>query len=194
MSELGGQIHLARRVPGKTEFNEMLRYFLRQIESAKVDVRLGVRATPDDLAAEASTRSSIATGILPRKPDIEGIDHPSVVSYLDVLLGRVEVGQRVAIIGTGGIGYDVAEFLTHADHGETAIDHFLNEYGVDTTISAPGGLKPAQPTIAATGHAVPAPAIAAGGRLGVSTGWILRNRLRGRGVNGCRGRQLRKDR
>ena len=143
--ELGGQIHLARRVPGKTEFNEMLRYFRRQIESAKVDVRLGVHATPDDLAAEAFDKIVIATGILPRKPDIDGIDHPSVVSYLDVLLGRVEVGRRVAIIGTGGIGYDVAEFLTHVDHGENTITHFLSEYGVDPTISAPGGLKPPQP-------------------------------------------------
>jgi 2,4-dienoyl-CoA reductase (NADPH2) len=192
-SELGGQIHLARRVPGKTEFNEMLRYFLRQIESAKVDVRLGVRATPDDLATEAFDKIVIATGILPRKPDIDGIDHPSVVSYLDVLLGRVEVGRRVAIIGTGGIGYDVAEFLTHAGHGETTIESFLSEYGVDPTISAPGGLKPAQPapsprqvTLFQRGQSRP------GGRLGVSTGWILRNRLRGRGVNAVAGVAYRK--
>jgi len=181
--ELGGQIHLARRVPGKTEFNEMLRYFLRQIANAKVDVRLGVRATAGELAAGSFDKIVIATGILPRKPDIEGIDHPSVVSYLDVLLGRVEVGQRVAIIGTGGIGYDVAEFLTHADHGENAIADFLNEYGVDTTIAAPGGLKPAQPTksprhVTLFQRRQSRP----GERLGVSTGWILRNRLRGRGV------------
>ena len=181
--ELGGQIHLARRVPGKTEFDEMLRYFVRQIENAKVDVRLGVRATADDLAAGKFDKIVIATGILPRKPDIEGIDHPSVVSYLDVLLGRTKIGQRVAIIGTGGIGYDVAEFLTHADHDENAIDHFLNEYGVDTSISAPGGLKPAQPaksprqvTLFQRRQSRP------GERLGVSTGWILRNRLRSRGV------------
>jgi 2,4-dienoyl-CoA reductase (NADPH2) len=181
--ELGGQIHLARRVPGKTEFDGMLRYFVRQIENAKVDVRLGVRATADDLAAGKFDKIVIATGILPRKPDIEGIDHPSVVSYLDVLLGRTKIGQRVAIIGTGGIGYDVAEFLTHADHDENAIDHFLNEYGVDTSISAPGGLMPAQPaksprqvTLFQRRQSRP------GERLGVSTGWILRNRLRSRGV------------
>jgi 2,4-dienoyl-CoA reductase (NADPH2) len=186
--ELGGQIHLARRVPGKTEFNEMLRYFMRQIESAKVDVRLGVRATADGLAADSFDKIVIATGILPRKPDIEGIDHQSVVSYLDVLLRRVEVGQRVAIIGTGGIGYDVAEFLTHADHGDDAITHFLNEYGVDTSISAPGGLKAAQPTksprqVTLFQRHQSRP----GERLGVSTGWILRNRLRGRGVNAVAG-------
>ena len=161
--ELGGQFNWPARVPGKTEFNEMLRYFMRQIESAKVDVRLGVRATPDDLATEAFDKIVIATGILPRKPDIDGIDHPSVVSYLDVLLGRVEVGRRVAIIGTGGIGYDVAEFLTHAGHGETAIEHFLSEYGVDThDLRTRWPEAGAACAIAATGHAVPARAVAAG--------------------------------
>jgi 2,4-dienoyl-CoA reductase (NADPH2) len=186
--ELGGQIHLARRVPGKTEFNEMLRYFMRQIEAANVDVRLGVRATVDDLAADDFDKIVIATGILPRKPDIEGIDHPSVVSYLDVLLGRAKVGQRVAIIGTGGIGYDVAEFLTHVDHGDDSVAHFLNEYGVDTSIAAPGGLKQAQPTrsprqVTLFQRRQSRP----GERLGVSTGWILRNRLRGRGVTAIAG-------
>jgi 2,4-dienoyl-CoA reductase (NADPH2) len=186
--ELGGQIHLARRVPGKTEFNEMLRYFTRQIENAHVDVRLGIRATADDLTAGKFDKIVIAAGILPRKPDIEGIDHPSVVSYLDILLGRVKVGQRVAIIGTGGIGYDVAEFLSHVDHDENAIDHFLNEYGVDTSISAPGGLKPARPaksprqvTLFQRRQSRP------GERLGVSTGWILRNRLRSRSVGAVAG-------
>jgi 2,4-dienoyl-CoA reductase (NADPH2) len=181
--ELGGQIHLARRVPGKTEFNEMLRYFMRQIVNTKVDVRLGTRATADDLAAGAFDKIVIATGILPRKPEIEGIDHPSVVSYLDVLLGRAKIGRRVAVIGTGGIGYDVAEFLTHVDHGEDAIADFLDEYGVDTSISVPGGLKPArlaksprQVTLFQRRQSRP------GERLGVSTGWILRNRLRSRGV------------
>jgi 2,4-dienoyl-CoA reductase (NADPH2) len=181
--ELGGQIHLARRVPGKTEFNEMLRYFVRQIERANVDVRLGIRATAEDLAAGNFEKIVIATGILPRKPDIAGIDHPSVLSYLDVLLGRVKVGQRVAIIGMGGIGYDVAEFLSHVDHDDNAIDRFLSEYGVDTAISVPGGLKAAQPvksprevTLFQRRQSRP------GERLGISTGWILRNRLRSRGV------------
>jgi 2,4-dienoyl-CoA reductase (NADPH2) len=186
--QLGGQIHLARRVPGKTEFNEMLRYFIQQIERAKVDVRLGVRATADDFSSEGFDSIVIATGILPRKPGIDGIDHPSVVSYLDVLLGHVETGERVAIIGTGGIGYDVAEFLTHVDHGEDAVAHFLDEYGVDTSISIPGGLKTPQPakpqrqvTLFQRRQSRP------GDRLGVSTGWILRNRLRNRGVTAIAG-------
>jgi 2,4-dienoyl-CoA reductase (NADPH2) len=182
-SELGGQIHLARRVPGKTEFNEMLRYFVGQIEHAKVDVRLGMRATSDILAHENFDHIIIATGIMPRKPDIDGIDHPSVVSYLDVLLGRAKVGQRVAIIGTGGIGYDVAEFLTQVETDGDAVKGFLSEYGVDPTIASPGGLKPASPaksprqvTLFQRRQSRP------GDRLGVSTGWILRNRLRSRGV------------
>lgn len=187
-SQLGGQIHLARRVPGKTEFNEMLRYFIRRIEKTKVDVRLGVRATSEGLSREGFDEIIVATGILPRTPDIEGIDHPNVLSYMDVLLGRAIVGKRVAIIGAGGIGYDVAEFLTHADSDEDSIDHFLNEYGVDRTISSPGGLKPARPspsprqvTLFQRRQSRP------GDRLGVSTGWILRNRLRDRGVSAVAG-------
>jgi 2,4-dienoyl-CoA reductase (NADPH2) len=182
-SELGGQIHLARRVPGKAEFNEMLRYFTRQIEQMKVDVRLGTRATGEGLSAEGFDEIVVATGITPRTPEIEGIDHPSVLSYADVILGRVKAGKRVAIIGTGGIGYDVAELLTHRDSGEDPIAHFLNEYGVDPAISSPGGLKKPEPsssprevTLFQRRQSRP------GSRLGVSTGWILRNRLRGRGV------------
>jgi 2,4-dienoyl-CoA reductase (NADPH2) len=187
-SQLGGQIHLARRVPGKTEFNEMLRYFVRQIERAEVDVRLGVRATSEALMRETFDHIVIATGILPRQPEIEGLDHPSVLSYLDVLLGRVGVGRRVAIIGTGGIGYDVAEYLTHAETGEDPVEQFLSEYGVDSSISLPGGLKPARPaksprevTLFQRRQSRP------GERLGVSTGWILRNRLRNRGVTAIAG-------
>jgi 2,4-dienoyl-CoA reductase (NADPH2) len=186
--ELGGQIHLARRVPGKTEFNEMLRYFTRQIEQAKVDVRLGVRATGDDLAREGFDQIVVATGILPRTPDIDGINHPSVLSYTDVILGRAKVGKRVAIIGTGGIGYDVAEFLTHSESDEDPVEHFLNEYGVDRTISSAGGLKkpqspnpPREVTLFQRRQSRP------GDRLGVSTGWILRNRLRDRGVTAIAG-------
>ena len=187
-SELGGQIHLARRIPGKTEFNEMLRYFIRQIELTKVDVRLGIRATGDALLRENFDEIVVAAGIMPRTPEIEGLDHPSVLSYTDVILERAKVGKRVAIIGTGGIGYDVAEFLTHSESGEDPVDHFLDEYGVDRTISSCGGLKkpkpprsPRQVTLFQRRQSRP------GERLGVSTGWILRNRLRSRGVNAIAG-------
>ncbi|WP_024577638.1 MULTISPECIES: NADPH-dependent 2,4-dienoyl-CoA reductase [unclassified Afipia] len=182
-AELGGQIHLARRVPGKTEFNEMLRYFTRQIEQANVDVRLSVRATADDLAREGFDEIVVATGIIPRTPDIPGIEHPSVLSYADVIFGRAEVGKRVAVIGTGGIGYDVAELLTHSDTHQDPIEHFLDEYGVDPMITSPGGLRkpratksPREVTLLQRRQSRP------GDRLGVSTGWILRNRLRSRGV------------
>jgi 2,4-dienoyl-CoA reductase (NADPH2) len=182
-AELGGQIHLARRVPGKTEFNEMLRYYTRQIKKTNVDVRLGTRATAEALSSEGFDHIVVATGIIPRRPEIEGIDHPSVLSYVDVLLGRARAGKTVAIIGTGGIGYDVAEFLTHDHSDEDPIGHFLREYGVDKTIASPGGLttpkppvSPRQVTLFQRRQSRP------GERLGVSTGWILRNRLRSRGV------------
>jgi 2,4-dienoyl-CoA reductase (NADPH2) len=181
--QLGGQIHLARRIPGKTEFNEMLRYFIHQIEMSRVEVRLGVRATAERLLAEGFDQIVIATGIVPRTPDIDGVDHRSVLSYTDVILGRAKVGERVAIIGTGGIGYDVAEYLTHNEISGDPIAHFLGEYGVDRSISSRGGLTKAMPspsprqvTLFQRRQSRP------GERLGVSTGWILRNRLRGRGV------------
>ncbi len=181
--ELGGQIDLARRIPAKAEFNEMLRYFRRQVEVLKVEVRLGVRATADELAHENFDQVVIATGIVPRKPAIEGIDRPSVVSYSDVILGRVNVGRRVAIIGAGGIGHDVAEFLTHSETVDDPVQSFLDEYGVDPSISSRGGLKPPlrlssprQVTLFQRHRERP------GSRLGVSTGWILRSRLREKGV------------
>jgi 2,4-dienoyl-CoA reductase (NADPH2) len=125
----------------------------------------------------------IATGIVPRKPVIAGIDRPSVVSYSDVILGRVNVGRRVAIIGAGGIGHDVAELLTHSETGDDPVQSFLDEYGVDPSISSRGGLKPPLPptsprqvTLFQRHRERPA------SRLGVSTGWILRNRLREKGV------------
>lgn len=187
-TELGGQIHLARRVPGKTEFNEMLRYFSRQIERNEVDVRLGTRATADLLAAEGFDHIVIATGILPRHPDIEGIDHPSVLRYIDVLLDRVSVGRRVAIIGAGGIGYDVAEFLTHDHSTEDPVEHFLKEYGVDPTIATPGGLREPQPSRSPREVTLFQRRPSRPGKgLGVSTGWILRNRLLGRGAGAVAG-------
>jgi 2,4-dienoyl-CoA reductase (NADPH2) len=182
-NELGGQIHLARRIPTKGEFDEMLRHFTRQIERLKVEVRLGVRATVDELVRGRFDDVVVATGITARRPSIEGIDRPNVVGYADVILGRVEVGRRVAIIGTGGIGHDVAEFLTHNESHADPVQAFLDEYGVDPAISSRGGLKPPLPpssprqvTLFQRRRERP------GSRLGVSTGWILRNHLRAKGV------------
>jgi 2,4-dienoyl-CoA reductase (NADPH2) len=139
-SELGGQFRLAMRIPGKEEFAEALRYFGRRLEVLGVDVRLGTTATATMLAPFDEV--VVATGVEPRMPAIPGIDHPSVVSYADLLNGSVVAGGRVAVIGAGGIGVDVAHFLTH-DPTETTAD-WLAHWGVGDPALHPGGLAPAK--------------------------------------------------
>jgi 2,4-dienoyl-CoA reductase (NADPH2) len=118
-TEIGGQLNMAKVIPGKEEFHEMLRYFTRQIELKKVNVHLNTRVTADELIAEAYDGVIVATGVVPRDPKIEGQEHPKVISYIDVLRGQKPVGKRVAIIGAGGIGFDVAEFLIQDGHSPT---------------------------------------------------------------------------
>ncbi len=180
---LGGQVNFARMVPGKNEFNEMLRYFRTRIGELGVGLHLGHRASAAELASAGYDRIVIATGVVPRTPDIEGIDHPMVASYIDVLSGRRTMGQRVAVIGAGGIGFDVAEYLVgHASATEDTAE-FLKDWGVDATLQSAGGLTtPAAPqkgrqvTILQRREGRP------GGTLGKSTGWILKARLRRAGV------------
>ena len=124
-SQLGGQFLMARQIPGKSEFNETIRYFSEQLKLLDVELRLSTMPESRDLAAFDEV--VIATGVKPRSLTIEGADRPEVVSYVDVLQGRVEVGERVAIIGAGGIGFDVADFLTHDADG----DDFMSAWGVD---------------------------------------------------------------
>jgi 2,4-dienoyl-CoA reductase (NADPH2) len=189
-SELGGQLNIARRIPGKEqEFNELLRYFRRRLDKSGVEVRLNTRADAAALAAGGFAQVVIATGITPRLPDIPGITHPKVLGYADVILGRVQVGASVAVIGMGGIAHDVAELLTSAGGHDDSIEHFLATWGVDPQITERGGLKAPVPETAARsvtlmqrGTAKP------GSRLGKSTGWIHRTRLTRRGVKtltGC---------
>ena len=151
-SEIGGQFNLARRIPGKEEFAETLRYFDRRLAALGVERRLGTRAGLADVRdADAVI---LATGIVPRQPAIEGLAHPSVASYVDIIEGRRTAGRNVAIIGAGGIGFDVAEFLTHAGaedgHASAgalhdgAIEAFRDEWGIDAAYSDRGGLKAAQ--------------------------------------------------
>ncbi|GIX35191.1 MAG: NADPH-dependent 2,4-dienoyl-CoA reductase [Lysobacteraceae bacterium] len=175
---IGGQFNLARRIPGKEEFNETLRYFGRQIERTGVDLRLGVRATAGDLME--FDEIVLATGIRPRTPAIEGIDHPKVCSYIDVLTGARRVGRRVALIGAGGIGFDVAEFLVHEGPSPSLEpSRWMQEWGVDPAFEAPGGLAPPRPE-------PPAREVwllqrspgRPGARLGKTTGWIHRAALR----------------
>jgi len=141
-SQIGGQFNIAKTVPGKEEFYETLRYFGKQIELTGVKLNLNTRVTADELKAAGFHEVVLATGIVPRTPPVPGIDHPKVMSYLDVLRDRKPVGKKVAIIGAGGIGFDVAEFLTH--EGESAslnTAKFNQEWGIDTSYATAGGLK-----------------------------------------------------
>ncbi|MEV8015977.1 NADPH-dependent 2,4-dienoyl-CoA reductase [Streptomyces sp. NPDC086554] len=183
-SEIGGQLNVARKVPGKEEFDETLRYFRTQLELHGVDVKLDTRATAKDLADAAYDEVVVATGVSPRTPEIPGVDHPSVVGYLDVLRDNVHVGERVAIIGAGGIGFDVAEFLT--DGGEKAsLDPatYFRQWGVDMDYKDRGGLtKPERPTPPRSVHLLQRKTSKVGQGLGKTTGWIHRTELRHRGV------------
>ncbi|NIJ68012.1 NADPH-dependent 2,4-dienoyl-CoA reductase [Xanthomonas sp. 60] len=181
-AEIGGQFNVAKRIPGKEEFHETLRYFGHQLREHGVDVRLG---TPADAATLAGFDDVIlATGILPRAVTFAGAEHPKVVSYLDVLQGRVHVGERAAIIGAGGIGFDVGEFLSHTGPSPSLDpQQWMAEWGVDPTFEGRGAL--ARPAV------VPSPRQLwllqrspgkPGARLGKTTGWIHRATLKAKGV------------
>ncbi|MGV2919465.1 oxidoreductase [Streptomyces alfalfae] len=182
--EIGGQLNVARRVPGKEEFDETLRYFRTQLDLRGVDVRLNTVVTADELAAAPYDEVVVATGVTPRVPEIPGIDHPSVVSYLDVLRDGASVGERVAIVGAGGIGFDVAEYLT--DGGEKAsLDPatYFRQWGVDMDYRERGGLtEPERPAPPRTVHLLQRKTSKVGKGLGKTTGWIHRTELRHRGV------------
>lgn len=185
---LGGQLNLARRVPGKQEFDELLRYFHRQLALSNVEVVMGRRADPAVLKLGGFDHVVVATGTVPRRPEIEGIDSTKVVSYIDVLTGRVKVGARAAVIGTGGIGHDIAEFLSDGDRRAGTVEDFYEEWGVDTAMTDPGGAKaPARHHSAREITLFQRSPGRVGDRLGKSTGWIVRNRLRARGVRSVAG-------
>ncbi|MFB8121083.1 FAD-dependent oxidoreductase [Streptomyces sp. NPDC055962] len=181
--EIGGQLNVARRVPGKEEFDETLRYFRTRLAEEGVELRLGTRATA--AALDGFDEVVLATGVEPRVPAIPGVGHPSVVSYLDVLRDGAPVGERVAVVGAGGIGFDVAEFLT--DGGDAASldpEVFFRQWGVDTEYADRGGLRaPERPKAPRTVHLVQRRTTKVGAGLGKTTGWIHRTELRHRGVN-----------
>ncbi|MFI2312666.1 2,4-dienoyl-CoA reductase [Streptomyces sp. CB00072] len=180
--EIGGQLNVARRVPGKEEFDETLRYFRTRLAELDVEVRLSTRADTGTL--DGYDEIVLATGVEPRTPAIPGTDRPNVVSYLDVLRDGAPVGGRVAIVGAGGIGFDVAEFLT--DGGDAAsldADTFFRQWGVDTSYAERGGLRaPERPKSPRTVHLVQRRTTKVGAGLGKTTGWIHRTELRHRGV------------
>ncbi len=195
-ARIGGQLDLAVRIPGKSEFRETLRYFENRLHAASVDLRLGREAALADLLQFDAV--VIASGVRPRPADFEGADHPRIMGYLDVLTGTRQPGRRVAIVGGGGIAFDVAEFLTHAgDEESTDIAAYFSAWGIDPSGESPGGLLPGRPAPPPTTRSVamlqrrPGKP---GGRLGKTTGWALKMRLEARGVEMLGGvRYLRAD-
>lgn len=181
---VGGQFDLARRVPGKEEYAETVRYFTTELAEAGVEVRLGHRVGVSDIAATSYDEVVVATGITPRAVQIEGFDHPKVVSYLDVLQGHAAPGQTVAIIGAGGIGFDVAEFITQdGPPSSQDVEAFYRHWGVDPDHESSGGLSvstagPASRTV----YLLQRKKSKVGAGLGLTTGWIHRAELASRGV------------
>lgn len=189
---IGGQFNLARKIPGKEEFVETLRYYSVQLARLGVDVRLNNAVDNRFLNGSDFDEVIIATGIKPRIPAIEGIDHPMVASYIDVINGTVPAGERVAIIGAGGIGFDVAELLSHSGPAPSLdIPTFMHDWGVDMSLQARGGIE------GVAAEPPPSPrelylcqrkSEGLGKNLGKTTGWIHRLGLVKRGVKmlaGC---------
>ena len=195
--EIGGQFNIAKQIPGKEEFYETLRYFKRQLELTGVTLELGKPVAAEDLTGGDFDEVVLATGITPRTPDIEGVDHPRVLNYLDVLKDKVPVGKRVAIIGAGGICFDVAEYLTHGEESpSTDIAEFMREWGVDMSLEARGGIEGVQAVVPPSPRQVSLlqrKASKVGGGLGKTTGWIHRLGLEKKGVQmlpGCDYRRI----
>ena len=190
--KIGGQFNLAKQIPGKEEFYETLRYYARQLEILGVTIKLGHRVSVDELNSSEFDEVILATGIVPRIPDIDGINHASVLSYVDVLNGKAKVGERVAIIGAGGIGFDVAEYLSHAGESTSQnIPAFMQEWGIDMQLKSRGGIEGMQGSVAPSARTVyllQRKSEGLGKNLGKTTGWIHRIGLMRRGVkmlSGC---------
>ncbi|HTL13299.1 MAG TPA: FAD-dependent oxidoreductase, partial [Bdellovibrionota bacterium] len=185
-AQIGGQFNLAKRVPGKEEFEETLRYFRKRLEITGVQVRLNQRAKADDL--KGFDHVVLATGVLPRKPRIPGMDHAKTVFYADVLTGKKVIGNRVAIMGAGGIGFDVAEFLLHGHGASPSLDipAFLKEWGVDRRAEARGAVEGVKAEPAAPPrqvYLVQRKTTPHGKGLGKTTGWIHRAQLKMKNVS-----------
>ncbi|PLR36264.1 NADPH-dependent 2,4-dienoyl-CoA reductase [Chimaeribacter californicus] len=182
--EIGGQFNLARLIPGKEEFSQTLRYYRTQLALLGVVQRLGQRVDAPDLAGFDEV--ILATGVEPRTPAIPGIDHPKVLSYLAVLRDKVDVGPRVAIIGAGGIGFDVAEYLSQRSPAASLSSaQFCREWGVDRTLAQPGGLMPHGGVAERSARQIfllQRKASKVGSGLARTTGWIHRAELMQRGV------------
>jgi 2,4-dienoyl-CoA reductase (NADPH2) len=192
--EIGGQFNIAKQVPGKEEFYETLRYFGKQIALTGVNLKLNTRVSAQDLINGQFTQVVLATGVTPRTPPIEGINHPKVMGYLDVLRDKRPVGNTVALIGAGGIGFDTAEYLLHEGTSPSQdAAKFFAEWGVDTAYATRGGLTAAH--IEASPRKVyllQRKASKVGDGLGKTTGWIHRTSLKNRHVEMLAGVTYRK--
>ena len=193
-AEIGGQFNLAKQIPGKEEFHETIRYFNRQIQLRGIDLRLNTMATAELLAAEAYAEVVLATGVTPRIPELDGVDHPSVLNYVEVLREKKTVGTRVAILGAGGIGFDVAEYITaHGTSATLVPEKFYKEWGIDTDYAGPGGITdpdPQRPDRRVSLFQRKDSKVGAG--LGKTTGWIHRTTLKAKGVHMVPGVEYRK--
>lgn len=183
-AEIGGQFNIAKQIPGKEEFYETLRYYRRMIDVTGVTLKLNHFVTADDLLSFDEV--ILASGIEPRTPPIDGIDHPKVLTYLDVLRDKTPVGQRVAIIGSGGIGFDTAMYLSQPGEPTSQnIAEFCVEWGIDTSLQQAGGLRPEGPQLSRSPRQIvmlQRKASKPGQGLGKTTGWIHRATLLSRGV------------
>ena len=183
-AEIGGQFNIAKQIPGKEEFYETLRYYRRMIAVTGVDLRLNTPVTAGSLASYDET--ILACGIVPRIPEIAGVDHPKVLTYLDVLRDKAPVGEKVAIVGCGGIGFDTAIYLSQPGEATSQnIAEFCVEWGIDTSLNQPGGLRPEGPQLPGSPRQIvmlQRKASKPGEGLGKTTGWIHRATLLARGV------------
>ncbi len=193
-SEIGGQFNIAKKVPGKEEFYETLRYFDRQLALRGVKVSLNTRVTADALKVGGFDEVVLATGVTPRTPDIDGVNHPKVMSYLAVLRDNKPVGKSVAVIGAGGIGFDVSEYLTHSGTSPSVdAPKFFAEWGIDTGYAQAGGIQPAQVHASPRKvHLLQRKESKVGDQLGKTTGWIHRTSLKAKRVGMTPGVQYEK--
>lgn len=185
-NEVGGQFNIAKQIPGKEEFYETIRYFKKQLELHNVTVKLNTRVTADDFVRENFDEIIIATGIKPRMPKIKGIEHAKVLNYLDVLKLKKPVGKRVAVIGAGGIGFDVSEYLAHEGESTSQnVDAWLKEWGIDKTLKSRSGIEGVVAEIEPSPREIfmfKRSKGKFGGNLGKTTGWIHRSTLKKRKV------------
>jgi 2,4-dienoyl-CoA reductase (NADPH2) len=182
--KIGGQFDIARRIPGKEEFDESIRYFRRKIDVTGVTLHLEKRVTAEELIAGKYDSVILATGVRPRIPNIPGIDHPMVLSYAELVKQEKPVGKKVAVIGAGGIGYDVSEYLTVEGHPTLKLDEWKEEWGVDSeNEQAPGQLKEPKPSPAARDVVLlQRKSTPFGKDLGKTSGWVHRAALKAKGV------------